>query len=167
MNRNIIFKAMALLVVLVSAAIPAATLENIVADDYSAPVLLTSVRPEPVEYAPGRLVEGYVTLEIRVGIDGRVKSANVLYRTSATAVPSAVRAAEKWIFEPARWQGEPVESDVVYSLPFGRNLSIFANDEYPTRYAAFGPTAAEEYAGSDCCDSPSCCLPANCCPAAN
>ncbi|RJP76892.1 MAG: TonB family protein [Candidatus Zixiibacteriota bacterium] len=98
------------------------------------PQLSYSVRPHPVEYAPGRAIEGYVTLEMRVGTDGLVKSVRVLYRTSNLAVNSAVRAAQEWKFAPALKAGKAVESTVVYSLPFGANLPLFANAEYPVQW---------------------------------
>lgn len=99
-------------------------------DDVSLPVLIHSVRPEPVWYAPGRTIEGFVTLELKVGTQGVVESVQVLYRTSPLAVKSAVRAIEQWKFKPAKLDGEPVTAWVVYSLPFGNNLQIFANDNY-------------------------------------
>ena len=102
-------------------------------DGYLPPQLLVSVRPEPVEYAPGRIIEGFVTLEIRVGIDGVPKSANVLYKTSDYAVNHAIQAVEQWRFAPASLDGQLVDALVTYSLPFGQNLSIFANSEYPDR----------------------------------
>jgi len=102
-------------------------------DGYTPPQLLVSVRPELIEYAPGRLIEGYVTLEIRVGSDGIVKSANVLYKTSSLAVASAIQAVAQWKFQPAMLNGRPLDALVAYSLPFGRNLAIFSNAEYPDR----------------------------------
>jgi TonB family protein len=102
---------------------------------YEAPVLKHSVRPEPVWYAPGKYVEGYVTLELRIGVDGDVEGVKVLYRTSPMAVNSAVQAVEEWKFQPASFNGEAVTSYVAYSLPFGfgSNLQIYANDNYVDR----------------------------------
>jgi TonB family protein len=102
--------------------------------DKTAPALLYSVRPEPVEYSPGRLIEGYVTLEITVAVDGSVKSANVLYRTSAMAVDNAIQAVEEWKFSPATWHGRPVPAKVVYCLPFGANLPMYAAEDPPVQY---------------------------------
>ena len=102
-------------------------------NDYIAPQLLMSVRPEPVEYLPGRLIEGYVTLEIRVGQDGIVKSANVIYKTSSLAVANAIHAVAQWRFAPATLNGRPTDALVAYSLPFGQNLSVFANANYPDK----------------------------------
>ena len=99
----------------------------------TSPQLVNAVRPEPVEYSPHRLIEGYVTLEIRVAVDGTVKGANVLYRTSPMAVSSAIQAVEQWKFEPATVKGKPVEAVVVYSLPFGNNLPVFANEDHPVK----------------------------------
>ncbi len=100
---------------------------------YTPPKLVKSAVPKPVWYAPGRIIEGYVTLEIKVGTDGTIEAAQVLYRTSMLAVKSAVRALEQWEFEPATLNGKPVVSWTAYSLPFGNNLQIFANDNYPHR----------------------------------
>jgi TonB family protein len=128
------FVILGLLMALWAGAIQAA---EPAADQFAtAPILVSSVRPEPVEYSPGRLIEGFVTLEITVATDGSVKGAHILYRTSPMAVSSAVQAVEKWKFAPATLKGQPVESVIVYSLPFGSNLPIFANADYPTRLKA-------------------------------
>lgn len=102
---------------------------------YKAPKLEQSVNPEPVWYAPGKYVEGYVTLELKVGVSGDVEGVKVLYRTSSMAVNSAVQAVEQWKFSPATFHGEAVTSYVAYSLPFGfgSNLGIFANENYVDR----------------------------------
>lgn len=100
---------------------------------YVAPVLDYSVRPEHVYYTPSRRIEGYVTLDLKVGTSGNVEGVRVLYRTSKLAVKSAVRAVEKWKFKPAMLDGKPVTAYVAYSLPFGENLQIFANENYPDR----------------------------------
>lgn len=100
---------------------------------YAPPILEHSILPEPVYYAPGRYVEGYVTVELKVGPDGSVEGVTVLYRTSQLAVKSAVSAIEKWTFKPATLNGQPVTAYVAYSVPFGRNLQIFANENYPDR----------------------------------
>lgn len=111
---------------------------------FKAPKLISYVRPDPVEYAPGRTIEGFVTLEIKVGLAGEVMSARVLHRTSYLAVRSAIRAVEKWNFTPGSFEGKPVISYVVYSLPFGRNLPIFADKNYPNR--VLDPATGEEIA---------------------
>ncbi len=100
---------------------------------YTPPVLKQSVRPEPVSYAPGRVVEGYVTLELKIGTSGDVEGVTVLYRTSVIAVKSAVKAVEQWEFKPATLNGEAVTSFAAYSVPFGQNLQIFANENYIDR----------------------------------
>ncbi len=100
---------------------------------YVPPIPETTVLPEPVYYAPGKYVEGYVTVELKVGHEGNVQGVTVLYRTSQLAVKSAVSAIEKWTFEPATLDGQPVTAYVAYSVPFGRNLQIFANKNYSDR----------------------------------
>lgn len=132
MKRSVLFVLLAVLAIATVGYAQAA--QESVDQTATAPKLVKAVRPEPVEYSPGRLIEGFVTLEIRVATDGTVKGANILYRTSSWAVPSAIAAVEHWKFEPATVQGKPVEAVVVYSLPFGSNdLPIFAADNYPTR----------------------------------
>lgn len=123
----------AALVVVVTEARENGDIYEISSTAYVPPVLKESVRPEPVSYAPGRYVEGFVTLELKIGPSGKVEGVTVLYRTSALAVKSAVGAVEKWTFEPATLHGEPVTSYVAYSVPFGNNLPIFANKNYADR----------------------------------
>lgn len=100
---------------------------------YVPPTLENSILPEPVYYTPDRYVEGYVTVELKVGPEGNVEGVTVLYRTSQLAVKSAITAIEKWTFKPATLSGQPVTAYVAYSVPFGRNLQIFANENYADR----------------------------------
>ncbi|MBU0519625.1 TonB family protein [bacterium] len=132
-KKLIITGTLSLIIVLgIAQAQESATFE-ISSSAYTAPQLINSVTPDPVSYAPGRIVEGYVTLELKVSENGTVDAVKVLYRTSPLAVKSAVRALEQWKFEPAYFNGKPVTSYVAYSLPFGNNLQIFANDNYTDR----------------------------------
>ncbi|TKJ39769.1 hypothetical protein CEE37_10860 [candidate division LCP-89 bacterium B3_LCP] len=122
----------AVMVVITEAGNTDATFEPASAT-YIPPTLETSVKPEPVSYAPGRYIEGYVTVEIKVGASGDVEGVKVLYRTSKLAVKSAIRAIEQWHFKPAILNDEPIGVYVAYSVPFGNNLQIFANDNYADR----------------------------------
>lgn len=119
----------ALVVVVTEAQENSATFESS-SIAYIPPILKSSVRPEAVYYAPGRYVEGYVTLELKVGSSGKVEGVKVLYRTSALAVKSAVAAVENWTFKPALLDGIPGTAFIAYSVPFGYNLPIFANENY-------------------------------------
>ena len=146
-NIKAIIIASALSIVLIASAVSAKIPETVFevnSESYAAPILVESVCPEPVWYAPGRTVEGYVTLELKVGTSGTVESVRVLYRTSPLAVKSAVRAVENWKFKPAIFDGEPVTVWVAYSLPFGNNLQVFANDNYAHRI--LNPTNGEQIA---------------------
>ncbi len=100
---------------------------------YEAAKAARTVKPERVYYAPGREVEGYVTLELTVDDQGMVENARVLFKTSNLAVQNAVDAVSKWVFEPATLDGKPVSSRVAYSLPFGPDLEILQADDYEAK----------------------------------
>ncbi len=99
-------------------------------DAYIAPKVMEQVRPERVFYMNNREVEGYVTLEMFINSEGEIASARVMYTTSELAVDNALEAIEQWKFEPATVYGQPVGVWVAYNLPFGRDLSIFQENDY-------------------------------------
>ncbi len=98
--------------------------------EYSAPVLIEQVDAQRVFYAPGREVEGFVTLEMLVDEVGDVEKVRVTYRTSKLAVANAVEAAELWQFEPATLDNTPVKAWVSYNIAFGPDLENFADASY-------------------------------------
>ena len=61
--------------------------------------------------AMAREIEGYVILSILIDIDGRVKQAKIIEADPAgTFDKEALRNIEKWIFEPASYDGKPVKT---------------------------------------------------------
>ncbi len=77
--------------------------------------------PDPV-YPPELLAQGItglVKLRVRVGADGRVKSASV-YSTSNYAAfdRAALDVITKWQFQPARRAGLPIEMEIAVPIRF-------------------------------------------------
>jgi len=103
-----------------------------ISNDYTAPELKESVKPERV-VINNREIEGYVTLEIKIDEKGVVHNAKVLYKTSNLAVYNAVEAVSKWKFTPATIDGQAVASVVAYNVPFGRDLDIFEEKSYEAK----------------------------------
>jgi TonB family protein len=53
-----------------------------------------------------------------IGKDGHVGSVTVLEHLDERLDQSAQEALSKWIFQPARYDGVPVEVDAVFEVPF-------------------------------------------------
>jgi protein TonB len=63
--------------------------------------------------------EGTVTVRVRIGTDGRVKSAEKLRATSDAFFQATLRhALRSWRFKPATVDGRPIESSKVMTLHF-------------------------------------------------
>jgi len=80
--------------------------------------------PIPVypERAKQRSIEGRVLASVLVGTDGRVKNLAILESAPAGVFDAAVEAALKnWIFEPAKYKGQPVQTWVNIPFPFRLN----------------------------------------------
>lgn len=83
-----------------------------------APVPLRKVDPKYVASAAADRVEGKVRLAAVIRRDGSVDSVVLLGRLDDRLDRSASEALGKWIFEPARRAGSPVEVDAVFEVPF-------------------------------------------------
>ena len=71
------------------------------------------------ESAERNCEQGIVTLNLRVGADGRVIDAGIARSGGYPALDNAaLRAARGWRFNPARSGGDPVESTVVQPVKF-------------------------------------------------
>jgi TonB family protein len=89
-------------------------------------VIEPSLRPEgrvAPEYPPAALsvqIEGAVTVAAHVGADGVVQGVDVLECThpSVGFEEAVLAAVEQWEFDPARLDGDPVDSVVVYRVGF-------------------------------------------------
>ena len=84
----------------------------------SAPVPLRKVDPKYIASAVEDRVEGKVRLAAVIRTDGRVDSVKLLEPLDDRLDHSAAEAIDKWRFEPALRNGQPVEVDAVIEIPF-------------------------------------------------
>ncbi len=87
----------------------------------SLPVPVYSVKPHYPYLAKKRGYEGRVVLRLLVGKDGRVKKA-VVVKSSGYGIldREAVKALSRWVFEPAKVAGAPVDYWVEVPVVFKR-----------------------------------------------
>lgn len=80
------------------------------------PVTLTEVFPEKGNFD----FKGYVSLAVRIGKDGKVKSTEILQSSGQSAIDeSSVKAAMQWTFRPALDQlDRPMECDKIITFDF-------------------------------------------------
>lgn len=83
-----------------------------------APVPLRKVDPKYMPSAIADGVEGKVRLAAVIRGDGRVESVRLLQHVDDRLDRSAAEAINKWEFEPALRNGQPVDVDAVIEIPF-------------------------------------------------
>ncbi|MGD0870696.1 MAG: TonB family protein [Bryobacteraceae bacterium] len=88
------------------------------AADVEAPQPLRKVDPKYIASAAAERVEGKVRLWAVIGKDGHVGSVTLLSHLDDRLDQSAQEALSKWLFQPARYDGVPVEVDAVFEVPF-------------------------------------------------
>lgn len=77
------------------------------------------VAPDYPARARQRGIEGYVLFKLRVNERGEVAGVRVIEAEPAGVFEEvAIAAVEKWQFEPARYQGNPVAISVSQRIPF-------------------------------------------------
>jgi len=76
------------------------------------------VDPKYVVAAREERVEGKVRLSAIIRKDGRVDEVVVLRHLDSRLDQTAQEALSKWIFVPARRQGEPIDVDAIFEIPF-------------------------------------------------
>jgi TonB family protein len=81
-----------------------------------APVVVRQVRPDYPQAIRQRGIEGFVTVEMVIGPDGRVAEARVAQASHPSLARPALEAARQWEFEPAAARGERVAIRV--QVPF-------------------------------------------------
>ena len=84
----------------------------------SPPVPLRKVDPKYIASAVEDRVEGKVRLAAVIRTDGHVDSVKLLQPLDDRLDHSAAEAIDKWRFEPALRNGQPVEVDAVIEIPF-------------------------------------------------
>lgn len=89
----------------------------------------TAIRPESPDY-PKKLrrkkVEGVVIVEVVIGTDGKVETAEAVESPDERLSELAVAAAREWLFLPALKDGQAVEARV--RLPFTFAAKGVSND---------------------------------------
>jgi protein TonB len=74
------------------------------------------------ERAKQREIEGRVVVSLQVNKEGRVTNTKILEATPPGVFEQAVRqAVQNWSFQPARYQGRPVQVWVNVPIPFRLN----------------------------------------------
>jgi TonB family protein len=83
-----------------------------------APIPLRKVDPKYIATAVAERVEGKVRLSAIIRKDGRVDSVVLLRHLDPRLDETAEEALGKWIFQPARRNGAPIDVDAVFEIPF-------------------------------------------------
>ncbi len=83
-----------------------------------APVPLRKVDPKYIASAAAEGIEGKVRLYAIIRKDGRVDHIVLLKGIDARLDQSSQEALGKWLFEPARRGGAPIDVDAVFEIPF-------------------------------------------------
>ncbi len=90
-----------------------------IADLDTPPRPLVRVKPIYPPRARMRKIEGYVSVEFIVGVDGRVLDVKVVQSEPGDLfIPAVERALRGWRFEPGQYQGQAVESRVRQRIGF-------------------------------------------------
>jgi len=82
------------------------------------PEPLRKVDPKYVATAVAEHIEGKVRLSAIIRRDGRVDSVVLLRHLDPRLDQTAEEALGKWIFQPARRNGVPIDVDAVFEIPF-------------------------------------------------
>lgn len=82
------------------------------------PIMVTHVRPE----YPARLhdagVQGVVTLQAQIGVDGAITSVSTVSAPQPELAEVARAAVQQWRYEPTRLHGVPVETRIKIVIEF-------------------------------------------------
>jgi protein TonB len=82
------------------------------------PVLLTKVQPDYPKVARQARLEGKVTVQAVIGLDGSVESVEVMRSTSSLFEGAALDAVRQWKYRPATMGGQPVRVYFVVEVGF-------------------------------------------------
>jgi TonB family protein len=88
------------------------------AADVRAPSPLRKVDPKYVASAAADRVEGTVRLSAIIRKTGQVDTVTLLRHLDERLDRSAMESLAKWVFEPARRNGTPIDVDAVFEIPF-------------------------------------------------
>jgi TonB family protein len=88
------------------------------AGDMRAPVAVRKVDPKYIQAAVEERVEGTVRLAAVIRKTGHVEAVQLLQHLDGRLDRSAEEALAKWEFEPAQRNGNPIDVDAVFEIPF-------------------------------------------------
>jgi TonB family protein len=86
--------------------------------DMRPPLPLRVVDPKYIPSAADERVEGKVRLWAVIGKDGHITGVALLQHLDERLDRSAEEALAKWLFQPAQFNGRPVDVDAVFEIPF-------------------------------------------------
>jgi TonB family protein len=86
--------------------------------DVRPPLATHKVDPKYIPAAADEKVEGTVRLAAVIRRTGRVDSVELVRHLDARLDRSAAEALAKWEFEPATRNGQPIDIDAVFEIPF-------------------------------------------------
>jgi protein TonB len=86
--------------------------------DMRPPLPLRMVDPKYIASAADERVEGKVRLWAVIGKDGHIANVALVQHLDDRLDRSAEEALEKWLFQPAQFNGAPVDVDAVFEIPF-------------------------------------------------
>ena len=84
------------------------------------PEKIRDVRPIYPQIAILNRVEGRVTIEAIIGVDGRVKDARIVH-SKALLDRAALDAVNQWVFSPTTLNGAPVPVIITITVDFKLN----------------------------------------------
>ena len=84
----------------------------------SAPMVIEEVKPQYTPAAKDARIQGVVTLECVVGIDGTVGEVRVIASLDAALDEEAIKAAKRWLFKPGTKDGQPVPVRISLEMTF-------------------------------------------------
>jgi TonB family protein len=98
----------------------AGTVRKVSAEPVSrrAPQMLQAPRPEYPRRLWRRGPEGFVYVRFVIETDGRVNRIEILESTEQAFANEARATLEDWTFEPMHFDGRPIRSEVIMTLPF-------------------------------------------------
>ena len=116
---------------------------------YSPPELIEHSKPRYPRQALSRGIEGWVTMQLMVDTKGNTYDIEVVDSNGNRSLElAAVRAAKKFKYKPAEFQGEPIDASALYRTTFVRRDHKFLSKTFTTLFNQF-QTAVKESRQSD------------------
>lgn len=82
------------------------------------PIVIKRVEPEYPKRIGVRSLDADVVIEVKVSVEGKVDEAQITETGGSDLDRAALDAVKKWVFEPAKCDGEPVSNKVTVAVDF-------------------------------------------------